>query len=292
MKNCSRSVFTFVCSLAILLVTSYAVGQSAAVSNLDNIAGRASSGGAVPRVVKYAGALSPGTDASGNAVATTVPVTFALYVDENATAPVWMETQTVSVDATGKYTVLLGAMSQGGLSSDLFQAGESRWLGIKSGDGAETRVLLVSVPYAMKSEDAETLGGHKVTDFLLTPEAAAAAGLTRPKADAQVSTLITDTGTAVGIGTTTPAYTLDIKNADATAAGAAIFRLQTPSVNGAVMHFLSTSTNGHDWAFGSNFINGVGEFGIFDYTANVSRFFITATGQVGINSGSPQFTMD
>src|SRR5579863_4958520 len=132
------------------MFTSFSLAQTT-VSNVDGNAAVASRGGSVPRVVKYAGTLAAGTDPAGNAAATTEQVTFALYADENATSPVWVETQTVSVDATGKYTVLLGAMSREGLSSELFQAGESRWLGIKAGSGTEQRVLLVSVPYAMKS---------------------------------------------------------------------------------------------------------------------------------------------
>jgi len=54
-----------------------------------------------------------------------------------------------------------------------------------------------------------------------------------------------------------------------------------------VMHFQSTAANGHDWAFGSNFILGQGEFGIYDYTANASRLFLTATGNVGLGTNTP-----
>jgi len=210
MKAATNNLSKTLIVISLFIASSTLAIAQTAISNLDTSGARASAGGAVPRVVKYAGSLAAGQDPAGSAVATTVSVTFALYAEEGATSPVWTEMQTVAVGADGKYTVLLGAMSKEGLSSELFQAGESRWLGIKSGEGLEQRVLLVSVPYAMKSEDAETLGGHKVTDFLLTPEAAAAAGVvqsdltTRPRADAQVSTLITDNGVSVGINNTTP----------------------------------------------------------------------------------------
>jgi len=59
-----------------------------------------------------------------------------------------------------------------------------------------------------------------------------------------------------------------------------------------VMHFQSTAANGHDWAFGSNFILGQGEFGIYDYTANASRLFIAGNGNVGIGSSAPAFPLD
>jgi hypothetical protein len=118
------------------------------------------------------------------------------------------------------------------------------------GQAEQPRVLLVSAPYALKAGDAETLGGLPASAFLLAgsavPATAAASGA---KADtsADVSpdaacTKITSDGTAtanqvtkftaacaiepsaifetggkVGIGTTTPAATLDVK-------GAATFR--------------------------------------------------------------------
>jgi|GEM_PF-2441581 len=320
MKSSTRRLVNcFIFILSLFACTAYLTAQTAVVVPVQQDGGaiRASGNGAVPRAVKYGGSLAAGqavpTEGT-SAAASTAQVTFALYADEQSSTPLWVETQTVSVDGQGKYSVLLGATSPNGLAPELFVAGESRWLGVKSGDAAEQRVLLVSVPYALKAQDSDTIAGHKITDFLLTPEAAAAAGIAVPRVPTvnvdngtggvtnQVSkwtnattlgnSIITDTGTAVGIGVANPAFTIDIKNTDATAAGSNIFRLQTPSVNGAVMHFLSTSANGHDWAFGSNFINGVGEFGVYDYTANTARLFINATGSVGINTSVPQFTMD
>ncbi|HEY4960070.1 MAG TPA: hypothetical protein VII29_04350, partial [Terriglobales bacterium] len=65
-------------------------------------------------------------------------------------APVWLETQNVTPDATGHYSVLLGSSRAEGLPSDLFAAQEERWLGVQvQGQPEQPRVLLVSVPYAM-----------------------------------------------------------------------------------------------------------------------------------------------
>ena len=86
----------------------------------------------------------------------------------------------------------------------------------------------------------------------------------------------------VGIGTTTPAYTLDIQNTNAAAAGSLILNLKTPSVNGARFILESTSANGRKYAFGNNFIFGQGEFGIYDYTANTTGFLETSASDIGI----------
>ena len=57
--------------------------------------------------------------------------------------------------------VLLGATQNGGVPTELFTGGEARWLQVKFYAPSEVdlpRVLLVSVPYALKAGDADTLG--------------------------------------------------------------------------------------------------------------------------------------
>lgn len=54
---------------------------------------------------------------------------------------------------------------------ELFSSGEARWLGIQVGTEAEQpRILLVSVPYALKAAEAEMLGGRTVDEFVLNEE--------------------------------------------------------------------------------------------------------------------------
>jgi len=56
---------------------------------------------------------------------------------------------------------LLGANSAHGVPAELFASAEARWLGIQVGQQPEhERILLVSVPYALKAGDAQTLGGR------------------------------------------------------------------------------------------------------------------------------------
>jgi hypothetical protein len=79
----------------------------------------------------------------------------------------WIETQTVPLDASGKYTVLLGATKAEGIPMELFTSGEAQWLSIRvEGQPEQPRVLLVSVPYALKAAEADTLAGHAASEFV------------------------------------------------------------------------------------------------------------------------------
>jgi hypothetical protein len=50
----------------------------------------------------------------------------------------------------------------------LFTSGQPRWLGIQVEQKPELpRVLLVSVPYAMKAADADTLGGRPASAYMV-----------------------------------------------------------------------------------------------------------------------------
>src|SRR5229473_2256211 len=119
----------------------------------------------VPRLVNFAGKA---VDAQGKPIAGIAGVAFAIYKDQYQGAPLWMETQNVRADAKGNYAVQLGASKSDGLPQDLFSSGEARWLGVRMNGGEEQpRELLLSVPYALKAADAETLGGLPASAFVL-----------------------------------------------------------------------------------------------------------------------------
>ena len=119
----------------------------------------------VPRLVNYSGKA---VDAEGKVLTGVVGVTFAIYKDETDGAPLWLETQNAQADGRGNYSVQLGATKPDGLTLDLFQSGEARWLGVRINGGEEqARVLLLSVPYALKAADAQTLGGLPPSAFVL-----------------------------------------------------------------------------------------------------------------------------
>jgi hypothetical protein len=120
----------------------------------------------VPRLIKFTGSL---LDEQGRPMKSPIGVVFALYAQQSEGAALWMETQNVETDPKGNYTVLLGANSTSGVPADLFNSGEARWLGVQAERQPEQpRVLLVSVPYALKAGDAQTLGGFPPSAFMQT----------------------------------------------------------------------------------------------------------------------------
>jgi len=138
----------------------------------QSAASSAASAAEVPRLIKFSGTL---LDAQDRPLAGLVGVTFALHAQQSGGAALWLETQNVTPDAHGNYTVLLGANSANGVPAELFASGEARWLEVQVERQAEQpRILLVSVPYALKAKDAETLGGRPASAFLTTETLAGA----------------------------------------------------------------------------------------------------------------------
>jgi hypothetical protein len=195
---------------------------------------------ALPRLVRFGGTVK---DLNGSPLTGVVGITFALYSEKTGAAPLWLETQNVTADNNGHYTVLLGSTKPEGLPADLFTSEQARWVGVQvSGQSEQPRVLLVSAPYALKAGDAETIGGLPPSAFVLaaplaisSPAGSSTAATVPPPAATDVtttggtlnylpifsgaSTIIdsavfqTGSGTTahVGINTTTPATALDVK---------------------------------------------------------------------------------
>ena len=197
---------------------------------------------AVPTLVNFSGTLS---DINGKPLSGVVGVTFYLYKEDQGGAPLWMETQNVRPDANGRYTVMLGSTRNTGLPSDIFVAGEARWLSVQvQGQNELPRVMLLSVPYALKAGDAQTLAGLPPSAFVLAaPLNASSTGAANANPVGSASALppastvtttggtvgtlplwttgtniqssaLTQTGSGatakIGIGTTAPAATLDV----------------------------------------------------------------------------------
>ncbi len=175
-------------------------------------------------------------------------VTLSIYGEEQGGAALWSETQNVAINAEGLYSVLIGSTLPEGVPAELFAKGEPRWLGVQFNRPSETeqaRVLLVSVPYALKAGDAQMLGGRPASAYVLAPSATNADG----KADANpgatgnskpastkaatnaagqasagtagfiaeffdtttvVNSNIFHSGANIGVGTTTPLYAFDV----------------------------------------------------------------------------------
>ena len=96
-----RNSITVVLALAALLFVSTSPAQQAGTIT-------------VPNLIRYGGTLK---DASGAPMTAATGVTFAIYKEQDGGAPVWTETQSVTPDAHGQYSVLLGSTTDTGLPS-------------------------------------------------------------------------------------------------------------------------------------------------------------------------------
>jgi len=150
------------CAVAISLL---ALVVSATAQTSPSTSETSSASVQVPRLIKFSGIAK---DETGKPMSGLLGITFALYQAEQGGAPLWLETQNVQADTNGHYTVMLGTDKPEGLPLDLFTSGEARWLGVRAGSQPEQpRVLLVSVPYAIKAHEAETLSGRIISYFML-----------------------------------------------------------------------------------------------------------------------------
>src|SRR5579863_4165514 len=227
-----------------LLTLCVSLAHLAAQTPSAGAAGASFSASALPRMVRFSGTAN---DVNGARLSGTVGITFSLYLEQSGGTPLWLETQNVQADANGHYSVLLGATKPEGLPAELFTTEQAHWVGVRvSGQAEQPRVLLVSAPYALKAGDAETLGGLPPSAFVLAAPAngaalanttAPASGQSSPSAATNVTTtggaigyvpvfnaastvvdsVVYQTGTGtttkIGINTTTPLTTLDVKGA-------------------------------------------------------------------------------
>jgi len=221
------------------------IGVSMFCSSLNAQRPPASASSAVvPRLVNFSGRAA---DAEGKSITGIAGATFAIYKDQYEGSPLWLETQNIQANAKGNYTIQLGATKPQGLPLDLFSSGEARWLGVSINSGSEQpRILLLSVPYALKAADAETVGGLPPSAFVRansTSDASVASSQASGSAGSEAaqdplilktvktnggktnffplwanattlrnSVLFQSSSGQVGLGTTTPAQALDLGN--------------------------------------------------------------------------------
>jgi hypothetical protein len=221
----------------LFLISTVCLAQTQQSASDSGAPAAATAASPVPQLVRYTGVAK---DVSGRPMSGVLGITFALYSAQTGGAPLWLETQSVQADSNGHYSVQLGATQAEGLPNNLFASGEARWLGVEiSGQAEQPRVLLLSVPYALKAGDAATVGGLPPSAFMLAAPAAATgtgagstatAGALPPasvsgsgttdyiplwtSSSALGDSLLFQTGSGstgrIGINTLTPAATLDV----------------------------------------------------------------------------------
>jgi hypothetical protein len=228
----------------------------------------------------------------------------SLYNAQNDVSPRWVEQQTVTLDATGAYTVQFGATLQDGLPSDLFATeGGARWLGVAvretEGDVEQPRVMLVSVPYAAKAATAETLGGKTASEFVLTStlrddlrtvleeegvttgggdvNAAAVNYLQKGAVSGTADSIAFDTGSRIGIGTTSPAAKMHVVDNS----GATAMQFENSAASGVGL-FVNMSNASHN-------DNGlqISKAGTLGNYISAGPLVVKGTGAVGVGTTNP-----
>ena len=126
----------------------------------------------VPRLVHITGVFQP---VDGQPPLAVEIVTLSIYAEPEGGLPVWQERQTVAVDASGRFTLLLGSSQPEGIPAEVFGTGQAQWMSLlfeRAGEVEQPRVRIASVPYALRASDAETLGGLPASAYALAASGA------------------------------------------------------------------------------------------------------------------------
>jgi hypothetical protein len=265
-----------------------------------------------PHVLRYSG--SAPSVAAGK-----VAATFSLYRGETDATPVWSEQQNVDVNRSGRYTVILGSVSAGGLPADLVSSKDPLWLEAlfdAQGAARPARVRLASL-----NPDAANGTPNYIAMFSST-------------SDLVSSTIFENFFGSVGIGTAGPNILGVVPQTTVFhVAGAGRFGGGSPDANndGLIQLAAGAFISSDNWywnpTFGSNlavktlnssdtyytpldggvgykamtlnnstqnieFYNSGGQTTAGQTITPASRMVITADGKVGIGTSSPKSTLD
>ena len=196
---------------------------------------------------------------------------------------------TFAVNGSGYFS---GALSLGSaLSSAYGGTGSTTLSGILVGNGTSpVNTLSFSGPLSLSGSTLTLSQANAATNGFLassdwtnfngklgssTISALTSNSIAKWTGTAFANSLITDTGSAIGIGTTSPTAILTIDSSSTTGT---IMRVSNSSVGGHIFDLLST---------GSGNTGGAGRFDFFDSTVGAARLSIAANGNVGIATTSP-----
>ncbi len=137
-----RATAVALATTAALLVVPMSFAQQTPTSAAASGSAQAATN-AVPNLIRYSGTLQ-GEQGAAAPLPATVGVTFAIYKQQDGGAPIWMETQNVTAEASGQFSVLLGGTTTEGVPAELFSDQAQRWLGVQiQGQPEQARVLLM-----------------------------------------------------------------------------------------------------------------------------------------------------
>ncbi len=233
--------------------------------------------GAVPRLIRFNGLLGAAELKPGGGL---VGVEFAIYKEETGGVALWSEIQNVEPDSTGHFTVLLGSTKNGGLPPDVLGFGEPRWLSVTPvGGQAQPPVLLVSVPYALRAEEAVRIAGSPASDFVrkddLTDSVREAIRTIQPDAATAHATPSASSGPTAFTGSTTN----QIVSVQQTGTGKAILATAASGVG-------TSSTGGTAGVVGSaTAAKGVGVEGVATLTTGGASIGVSGVSSSSAGTG-------
>lgn len=208
---------------------------------------------------------------------------------------------------------------------ELFSAGEPRWLGVqfnRPGELEQRRILLVSVPYALKAVDADTLGGRPASAYALAetgsgegrpgaleplhsaggetgsapapktaqPKAVSGStnciGLFTSNSDIGCSAMWQPFTGAIGVNTTAPTNNLTVDQG-----GAA-----SQSNSGVAVRYAGNRSVFFEGGDSAGYLYNFGNGGWYFYTngaaSQTMALSIKNNGYVGVGTGSPSYPLD
>jgi hypothetical protein len=249
-------------------------------------------------------------------------LTIRIYAAEHDLTPLWEESQTITPQGNGQYTVLVGASREEGIPLDVFRSGEARWIGVtleRVGEVEAPRTRLASVPYALRAQDAETLGGHPASAYVRTRDAAARDDATASDAPEAVlpgtinmlakyttgadvgNSAVFENAGLVGVNTLAPRDAMHVQftNTVGSMTGYAVQNLGNTAAsysgmlffdqNGVLGQFQGFNNVTHEYRINNIARNGASQFdGTINFMiGSTSRLFVTSNGNVGLGTTTP-----
>lgn len=254
----------------------------------------------------------------------------SLYNAQADVSPLWTEAQPVMLEPTGRYSVLIGSTLEGGVPMEFFLSGSGRWLGIGvQGEAEQARVMLITVPYALKAVEADRLSGKTASDFVLAQDLGssmrtALAGSPSPSLGPLITSttnaiakftdgagtvgnsVISESASNIGIGTAVPSAKLDVTAVETSTIGTSVgVNIQDGNARNIgdlyQVGFASVFPNKPQSVFGavvtSSWSYGKSDLffatrDVITNTAPTERMRITSNGSVGIGTMTPNARLD
>jgi hypothetical protein len=290
----------------VMVLGATALMATSAAAQTESVVGQV----VVPRLIRFDGALAgaDGTPLTGPAL-----LVFGIYTEPEEGVALWSEYQDVTLDDRGRFAVYLGQSEREGLPLAIFGSGEARWLGVAvAGEAERPRVRLISVPYALKAAEADTLGGKTAADFVLArpdggatgpgDEADARSDAPAPGGDRDVGatamvnvipkfltvggtlgdSALAEVGGLFGVNTQTPSYTVQVHGG----ASHSLLQFTNNLTGGGATEGVYFGVLNNDRTFR---VMNQEPAGIELFTSGQRRVTIDAGGRLGVGTRTPNY---